>query len=52
MDHKDRKDADTSSEPQIDVAAEIDDGDLEIVTGGLKSGATEDLTASCVTTTG
>ena len=40
------------TEPQIEAAPEIEDSDLETVTGGLISGILEDPTKSCVTSIG
>lgn len=51
MDEKDPKNAETTSEPKVD-AVEIDDGDLEAVTGGMVSSPVENPTTSCVTSIG
>jgi hypothetical protein len=48
MDEKDQKNAETASEPQVEALA-IEDGDLEVVTGGMISGVVEDPNKPCVT---
>jgi hypothetical protein len=40
MDPKDHKGADAASEHQVDASVEVDDSDLDVVTGGLFRGAT------------
>jgi hypothetical protein len=51
MDEKDRKNAETASEPQVE-ALEIEDGDLEAVTGGMISRITEPTEPPCITSIG
>ena len=52
MGEKDQKSAETASEPQVE-AVEIADGDLEVVTGGLRSNVLEDpTTPPCITSIG
>jgi hypothetical protein len=38
MDQKDQKNADTAAEPHVETLVELEDGDLEVVTGGMISG--------------
>jgi hypothetical protein len=51
MAEKDQKTAEATSEPQVE-AVEIEDGDLEVVTGGMISNVLEDPTKSCITSIG
>ncbi len=38
MDQKDQKNTEAASEPQVETSAELQDKDLDVVTGGLISG--------------
>jgi hypothetical protein len=51
VDEKDQKNTEAASEPQVE-ALEIEDGDLEVVTGGMISGVLEDPTKPCITSIG
>lgn len=51
MAEKDQKTAEAASEPQVE-AVEIEDGDLEVVTGGMVSSPVENATTSCITSIG
>lgn len=52
MDEKDQKTAETASEPQVEAVG-IEDGDLEVVTGGLISRGVEPPTEPpCITSIG
>jgi len=56
MDQKDQKNADAASEPQVETLLEIEDGDLDVVTGGLISHGPTDPTDPtkpvCITSIG
>ena len=52
MAEQEHKTPETASEPQVEAAPEIEDTDLEVVTGGFISGVLEDPNKPCITSIG